>query len=58
MIRIVCPSVCVCHAVRAPGSKLTVAPESAPLPVKGASTRTFPVKYSAGPFAYLCTRRA
>lgn len=41
--------VCVCQAVRAPGSKVTVAQASAPLPVKGASTRTVPVNHSADP---------
>src|SRR5437763_5244617 len=45
------PSGCVCHAVRAPGSKVTLAPT--PRAGSGASnrgsTRTVPVKYSSGP---------
>lgn len=45
------PSGWVCHAVRAPGSKLTLAHET--LEGAGAvlsgSMRTVPVKYSAGP---------
>jgi hypothetical protein len=49
----VCPSGCVCHAVRAPGSKVTVAPPTrAPsLPLNGASIRTVPVNHSCGPLA-------
>src|SRR3954451_13334892 len=48
----VCPSGCVCQALRAPGSKVTLAPRTR----AGAggsnsgSMRTVPVKYSAGPF--------
>src|SRR5205807_10480240 len=45
------PSGCVCHAVRAPGSKVTLAPETRP--GSGASNsgsiRTVPVNQSAGP---------
>src|SRR5580765_1245942 len=50
------PSGWVCHAVRAPGSKVTLAPRT--LAGSGASNsgsiRTVPVKYSAGPFPELC----
>src|SRR5207302_5550912 len=46
------PSGCVCHAVRAPGSKVTLAP--ATRAGSGASNsgsiRTVPVNQSAGPF--------
>src|SRR5271167_2952998 len=50
------PSGCVCHAVRAPGSKVTTAPltRAGPVPWKGWSMRTVPVKYSAGPRADAC----
>src|SRR5215467_2615546 len=47
----VCPSGWVCHAVRAPGSNVTLAPRARA--GSGASNRgsirTLPVKYSAGP---------
>src|SRR5215470_2315912 len=48
----VCPSGCVCQAVRAPGSKVTLAPRAraGSAASKSGSTRTVPVKYSAGPF--------
>ncbi len=52
----VCPSGWVCHAVRAPGSKVTLAPK-ARAGVEGlnsGSTRTVPVKYSAAPLAEGC----
>ena len=39
------------HAVRAPGSKVTVAPLKLALPQNGQSMRTLPVKYEAGPLA-------
>jgi hypothetical protein len=44
------------QAVRAPGSKETVAPptRAGAFPLNGASIRTVPVKYSAGPFADGC----
>jgi hypothetical protein len=47
---------CVCHAVRAPGSKVTIAPltRAESLPLKGESTRTVPVKYPAGPLLDGC----
>src|SRR4029079_12557082 len=48
----VCPNGCVCHAVRAPGSNVTLAP--AACAGAGAwnsgSTRTVPVNQSAGPW--------
>src|SRR6516162_10837832 len=47
------PSGCVCQAVRAPGSKVTLAPRpraGSTVSNKG-SIRTVPVKYSTGPFA-------
>ncbi|ADD77110.1 Hypothetical Protein PANA_1943 [Pantoea ananatis LMG 20103] len=49
----VCPSGCVCQAVRAPGSKVTVAPptRAGAAVLKGESMRTWPVKYVSGPFA-------
>ena len=52
----VCPSGWVCHAVRAPGSKVTRAIETragSGGAFKG-SMRTVPVKYSAGPFPDGC----
>src|SRR5438477_6201382 len=52
----VCPKGCVCHAVRAPGSKVTLAPTAragAPAANRG-SMRTVPVKYSAGPLPEGC----
>lgn len=47
------PSGCVCHAVRAPGSKVTLAPcTNAGLGArKSGSMRTAPVTQSDGPFA-------
>src|SRR5438309_9530898 len=52
----VCPSGCVCHAVRAPGSNVTLAPETragSDLSNSG-STRTLPVNHSTGPFPDGC----
>src|SRR5271166_1435843 len=50
------PSGCVCHAVRAPGSKVTLAPRARA--GTGASnsglTRTKPVNHSAGPLLESC----
>src|SRR5207253_11373260 len=52
----VCPSGWVCHAERAPGSKVTLAPRARA--GSGASNRgsirTVPVKYSAGPLPEGC----
>src|SRR5437016_5137463 len=52
----VCPSGWVCHAERAPGSNVTLAPRARA--GSGASNRgsmrTLPVKYSAGPLAEGC----
>src|SRR6266404_1626847 len=52
----VCPSGWVCHAERAPGSKVTLAPRARA--GSGASNRgsirTVPVKYSAGPLLEGC----
>src|SRR5579885_795127 len=52
----VCPSGCVCQAVRAPGSKVTLAPDTRA--GSGASNngsmRTLPVNQSAGPFMHGC----
>ena len=44
------PSGWVCHAVRAPGSNVTVAPltRAGSLPLNGESMRTLPVNQSAG----------
>src|SRR5436190_7158561 len=52
----VCPSGCVCHAVRAPGSKVTVAPatRAGAGAVKSGSMRTVPVNQSAGPLFEGC----
>src|SRR3954449_8658557 len=52
----VCPSGCVCHAVRAPGSDVTLAPETrAGSDVSNSiSTRTLPVNHSAEPFVDGC----
>src|SRR6185295_1481983 len=51
-----CPSGCQCHAERAPGSKVTIAPRTRA--GSGASNsgsiRTEPVKYSAGPLPEGC----
>src|SRR3954447_21402889 len=52
----VCPSGCVCHALRAPGSNVTLAHDTR----AGAggefngSMRTVPVNHSAGPFIEGC----
>src|SRR5712671_1121923 len=52
----VCPSGCLCHAVRAPGSNVTLTPRTR----AGAgawnsgSMRTTPVKYSVGPLPEGC----
>src|SRR5438270_13936620 len=45
------PNGCVCQFVRAPGSKVTIAPLILPgsSALKGVSTRTAPVNHSAGP---------
>src|SRR3979490_2081585 len=52
----VCPSGCVCHAVRAPGPKVTQAPDTSA--GSGAwnngSTRTVPVNQSVGPLPDGC----
>src|SRR5215203_6775869 len=50
------PSGCVCQAVRAPGSNVTNAPpmRAGAVPANGCSTRTEPVKYSAGPLRKGC----
>src|SRR5437016_3712987 len=52
----VCPQGWVCHAERAPGSKVTAAPPNCPGPGdwNSGSTRTFPVKYSLGPVWDAC----
>src|SRR5271167_2853097 len=52
----VCPSGCVCHAVRAPGSNVTLtpSPRAGSGALKSGSTRTEPVKYSAGPLPEGC----
>ena len=52
----VCPSGCLCQAVRAPGAKMTIAPptRTGSVPRNGESIRTAPVKYSAGPAAEGC----
>src|SRR5579864_4353503 len=46
-----CPHGCVCHAERAPGSNVTLAPPNGvdPGAWNRGSMRTFPVKVSAGP---------
>src|SRR6476646_4660785 len=50
------PSGCLCHAVRAAGSNVTMAPpaRAGVSPLNGVSIRTEPVKYSAGPFVDGC----
>src|ERR1700731_2280902 len=50
------PSGCVCHAVRAPGSKVTLAPtaRAGAGALNSGSTRTVAVKYSAGPLPEGC----
>ena len=47
----VCPSGCVCYAVRAPGSNVTIAPatRAGELRWNGESIRTDPVNHSTGP---------
>src|SRR3954471_22650013 len=47
----VCPKGCVCHAVRAPGSKVTLAPavRAGSGASKSGSMRTVPVNQSPGP---------
>src|SRR6266851_1992557 len=51
-----CPSGCVCHAVRAPGSNVTKAPRTRPGSDawNSGSIRTLPVKYSSGPLVEGC----
>src|SRR5207249_3344171 len=51
-----CPSGWVCHAVRAPGSKVTLAPtaRAGSFARNRGSMRTVPVKYSAGPLPEGC----
>src|SRR5438876_12060729 len=48
----ICPSGCLCHAVRAPGSNVTLAPRirAGSGASNSGSIRTLPVKYSPGPF--------
>src|SRR5580765_3150148 len=55
MIR-VWPSGCVCHAVRAPGSNVTLAPaaRAGAFAWNNGSIRTVPVNQSAGPLADGC----
>src|SRR6266404_6273911 len=50
------PSGCVCHAVRAPGSKVTLAPctSAGSGAWNSGSIRTVPVNHSDGPFAEGC----
>ena len=50
------PSGCVCHAVRAPGSNVTLAPttRAGSGAWNSGSMRTVPVKYSAGPLPEGC----
>src|SRR5438105_9701790 len=50
------PSGWVCHAVRAPGSNVTLAPttRAGAGGLNSGSTRTVPVKYSAGPLPEGC----
>src|SRR6266540_2123616 len=52
----VCPSGCVCHAVRAPGSNVTLTPRTraGSGASKSGSMRTLPVKYSEGPLPEGC----
>src|SRR5688572_13838499 len=52
-----CPAGCVCQAERAPGSKVTSPPEALMFLSAGqtGSTRTRPVKNSAGPVAEGCS---
>src|SRR3954466_9034085 len=50
------PSGCVCHAVRAPGSKVTAFPAARadPLGANSGSMRTMPVNQSEGPLPDAC----
>src|SRR6266478_3494295 len=52
----VCPSGCVCHAVRAPGSNVTLAPDAraGAFAWNNGSMRTVPVNQSAGPLLDGC----
>src|ERR687885_2886597 len=52
----VCPNGWVCHAVRAPGSNVTLAPDvrAGSCASNRGSMRTVPVKYSVGPLAEGC----
>src|ERR1017187_9344081 len=52
----VCPRGCVCHAVRAPGSKVTLAPttRAGPGAANSGSTLTVPVNQSVGPLPEGC----
>src|SRR5213082_268489 len=52
----VCPSGCQCHAVRAPGSNVTLAPRAraGSGDSNSGSMRTVPVKYSSGPLPEGC----
>src|ERR1035437_7332161 len=52
----VCPSGWVCHAVRAPGSNVTIAPvtRAGSVPLNGESMRTVPVNQAAGPLLEGC----
>src|SRR5712692_11151146 len=51
-----CPSGCVCHALRAPGSNVTLAPSAraGSCASNRGSMRTLPVKYSADPLPDGC----
>ena len=51
VMMMVCPRGCVCQAVRAPGSKVTIATptRAGAAPLNGESMRTVPVNQSAGP---------
>src|SRR5579871_581796 len=52
----VCPNGCVCHAVRAPGSNVTLAPctSAGSGACNNGSILTIPVNQSAGPFPEAC----
>jgi hypothetical protein len=52
----VCPSGCVCQAVRAPGSNVTLAPltRAGSGALNSGSMRTVPVNHSAGPLPDGC----
>jgi hypothetical protein len=52
----VCPNGCVCQAVRAPGSKVTLAlaPRAGAFASNSGSMRTVPVNQSAGPLTEAC----